>query len=95
MPTRIVGGDESVVDASGREGGTTAAPGVIVGEMGRVARRRQVVDKRSREYILKSGLAGGLAGCAVRVGYIPHILFLLHTRSLYFLYLYKLDKRLI
>ena len=24
-----------------------------------------VVDKRSREYVLKSGLAGGLAGCAV------------------------------
>ena len=23
------------------------------------------VDKRSREYVLKSGLAGGLAGCAV------------------------------
>ena len=25
------------------------------------------VDKRSREYVLKSGLAGGLAGCAVCV----------------------------
>jgi hypothetical protein len=24
------------------------------------------VDKRSPEYLLKSGLAGGLAGCAVR-----------------------------
>lgn len=29
--------------------------------------REKKVDTRSPEYILKSGLAGGLAGCAVRI----------------------------
>lgn len=29
--------------------------------------RKRKVDKRSPEYLLKSGLAGGLAGCAVRI----------------------------
>jgi len=28
--------------------------------------RQKKVDKQSMEYILKTGLAGGLAGCAVR-----------------------------
>lgn len=28
---------------------------------------RKQLDKRSLDYVLRSGLAGGLAGCAVRV----------------------------
>lgn len=28
--------------------------------------RREQVDKRSFDYLMRSGLAGGLAGCAVR-----------------------------
>lgn len=41
-------------------------PGAIASE---VAPGREKVDKQSLEYILKSGLAGGLAGCAVCVIY--------------------------
>lgn len=29
-------------------------------------RKRKQLDKRSVDYVLRSGLAGGLAGCAVR-----------------------------
>lgn len=31
---------------------------------------RRTVDKQSTEYMIKSGIAGGLAGCAVRVSYM-------------------------
>jgi solute carrier family 25 (mitochondrial carrier protein), member 16 len=34
--------------------------------LGRKSQRK--IDKRSPEYVLKSGLAGGLAGCAVSRG---------------------------
>jgi len=30
-------------------------------------KQKHKVDKQSTEYIVKSGLAGGLAGCAVRI----------------------------
>ena len=34
---------------------------------------RRKVDKRSTEYVIKSGLAGGLAGCAVCCHLLIHI----------------------
>ena len=34
-----------------------------------VSRRKHELDKRSLDYVLRSGLAGGLAGCAV--GLLP------------------------
>lgn len=33
---------------------------------GNASRETKELDKRSLDYILRSGLAGGLAGCAVR-----------------------------
>ena len=46
------------------------SPKNVVSEVGRIATAKATpstiaVDKQSREYVLKSGLAGGLAGCAV------------------------------
>lgn len=33
---------------------------------------RRIVDKQSTEYMIKSGIAGGLAGCAVCLENIAH-----------------------
>lgn len=49
-----------------------AADNAAVTARGPVPRR--VVDKQSTEYIIKSGIAGGLAGCAVSLDSLnlPH-----------------------
>src|ERR1700761_2470397 len=41
-------------------------PAVTIPRTGTGARESKQLDKRSLDYILRSGLAGGLAGCAVR-----------------------------
>lgn len=37
-----------------------------------VAVPRKKVDKQSWDYVWRSGMAGGLAGCAVRSGFFQH-----------------------
>jgi hypothetical protein len=43
-----------------------APPMLATDEDAQPARDNKRLDRRSLEYMLKSGLAGGLAGCAVR-----------------------------
>ncbi|KAJ4296501.1 coenzyme A transporter [Kalmusia sp. IMI 367209] len=53
------------------------------GKMGGTPSPRKKLDKRSPEYIWKSGLAGGLAGCAAKtvVGPLDRVKILLQTRN--------------
>ena len=48
--------DHDAAMSARKEGGTDTETG----------RRKKKTDKKSMEYLIKSGLAGGFAGCAVR-----------------------------
>ena len=43
----------------------TVEPAICPKDDGAIAPTRKVVDKQSWDYVWRSGLAGGMAGCAV------------------------------
>jgi len=64
---------EVTLPPTGREKGQ---PAICPTDDDTIAPRRagnqKKVDKRSLDYVLRSGLAGGMAGCAVRLPYRNH-----------------------
>ena len=54
----------------GGEGSPSTSEGSAIAPQTAGSQRK--VDKQSLDYILRSGLAGGLAGCAVRTMYLKH-----------------------
>ncbi|KAG9387167.1 ADP,ATP carrier protein [Pyrenophora tritici-repentis] len=64
--------DHDAVMSARKEGGADTEPG-----------RRKKTDKKSMEYLIKSGLAGGFAGCAAKtvVGPLDRVKILFQTRN--------------
>ncbi|CAA9958722.1 ADP-ATP carrier protein [Pyrenophora teres f. maculata] len=65
--------DHDAAMSARKEGGADTEPG----------RRKKKTDKKSMEYLIKSGLAGGFAGCAAKtvVGPLDRVKILFQTRN--------------